>query len=544
MPGNFDKMITDASGKFHDISKGAFDTFGMKHGGSFDPDFASLLKVSFADGVKNILGKAGFTGEQLETFGTTSFIESIKEVATGVGAELASTAAGTAMGGPIGAAFGFAVEAGQLIHKLDQHGSFDPDSSYGRGQWVIIDNGLSVMTKRMHNVLDMLDADWDRRRRLVLSGDQPDIQAGSGELVGIKAEDSLSIGFYVGPAEEGEKVMVFNLLKCLDEEKLRTEVKPLGQNHATSLDNNEVWSKIRLLRFEEEMEGTYLDSEVNTDPGSEVLHNGVAFHVVSSNGPTIVIEADNGARHKVDISELTPGRRYHTNSHNYQGGKVTGSFNSGEKALLTVGDYIWVKPSNHINMQYTNIKKMLACVHLLDGVDVIFYYAVDGMQQRDKIKAKHIRGVSDEFGEYLGGVKEFILFKDAAVRGYDTERLAAGKDAMLTLVCLGFTSSGKTEKLIVHKKQHEGDKPPFLSKPLEKLQDNVGKVGDGGLKDRLDDAEETVKKGGNPKVKDLAPKKETEEKGDSTGEGSSSGTGLMMLGIIGAGVAFYFISQN
>ena len=149
MPSKLGSFIADASGELHNISKGAFDTFGMKHGGKFDPDFANLLKGSFTDGVKNILGKAGFTGEQLETFGTTSFVDTLKSVATGVGAEVASAAAGAAVGGPLGAALGFAIETGQLVHKLQKHGGWDPDQSYGSGQWIAIDNGLTVMTKKI-----------------------------------------------------------------------------------------------------------------------------------------------------------------------------------------------------------------------------------------------------------------------------------------------------------------------------------------------------------------------------------------------------------
>ena len=68
-------------------------------------------------------------------------------------------------------------------------------------------------------------------------------------------------------------------------------------------------------------------------------------------------------------------------------------------------------------------------------------------------------------------------------------------------------------------------------------------VGDGGLKNRLDDADEVVKKGGNPKIKELAANEPIDEVGDTTGEGSSSGTGMAALAIVGGGVVFYMMSQ-
>ena len=48
--GYLGNMITDASGQYHDISKGAFDTYGIKHKGNFDPgfgetDFVSVIKT-------------------------------------------------------------------------------------------------------------------------------------------------------------------------------------------------------------------------------------------------------------------------------------------------------------------------------------------------------------------------------------------------------------------------------------------------------------------------------------------------------------------
>ena len=80
-------MITDASGKLHDITKGAFDTFGMTHEGLFDPDFAGLMKGSFNDGVKKILSKAGLAGKALESWGESGWMQTVKQIVSNIGTE-------------------------------------------------------------------------------------------------------------------------------------------------------------------------------------------------------------------------------------------------------------------------------------------------------------------------------------------------------------------------------------------------------------------------------------------------------------------------
>ena len=45
--GDFGTLITDAFGKFHDISKGAFDSYSMKHEGNYEPGFSALVEKGF-----------------------------------------------------------------------------------------------------------------------------------------------------------------------------------------------------------------------------------------------------------------------------------------------------------------------------------------------------------------------------------------------------------------------------------------------------------------------------------------------------------------
>ena len=241
-------------------------------------------------------------------------------------------------------------------------------------------------------------------------------------------------------------------------------------------------------------------------------------------------------------TDLTPGRRAHSNSHNYQAGKVVGSFDAGEKAPLASGDFIWVAPLPHIAQEYTNITRQLACIQMLDGGNIIAFAAVDGTAFKIPINDKDVRPVSDTLNAYLNEDRNFQVFKEACTAGGETERLAAGKHRDLTLICLGFAGGqDKTEKIDWREKlkvKREMDELPRARPRFTK--DNVDVKGDGGLKERLDTANEAVKKGGDPHIKtiiqDLDP--ELPVSSDST----SSGGGMIVIGVLVAGVGLYFMS--
>ena len=529
----FGSFITDAAGKLHDISKGAFDTFGLTHQGKFDPGFKKLLKGGFKDGVKAILGKAGVTPEQLESWGSTSWQETMKQLGGAVGSEIAALGAGAAVGGPLGAAVGTAMEIGQVLHNLfeEKQGPFDPNVQYKPGQWVAIDNGMTAVTKKLHNVLEGL---WKRR----LMGGVPDIQEGEG----IEMRESLSIGFVLGPGQDKDTITVFNFLKSRDEQKRMGEVRPLDAGHATSMDNNEIWSEIRLLRFETDTEeGSLLDTDVNTDPGSEVIRGGEKFMVVQSNGSDILIEHKRThAQHWVDVADLTPGRRVHNNNWNYQEGRVTGDFATGSKASIAQGDWVWVKPESYIKEKFATVNRQLACIQELEGHDIRGYMAVDGQAITVSDNDSNLRPVSDTLNTYLSQSKVFNGFKDAVVRGHDVNRLAAGRHDEATLLCLGITPLD--DYVDTTEKRNWREEAAKWTKAWKKTHVPPGKVddvGDHGLKDEFDLAEEALIFG------ETTPQEVTEEVlEDTTTKGppqtEKSGTmSLVMIGLAGAGILFY-----
>ena len=540
---NFGSFITDASGKLHDLSKGAFDTFGMSHEGKFDPDFGSLLKGSFSDGVKSILAKAGVNKSQLETFGKSGWADTLSQLVSVAGSEAAGAAAGGMIGGPLGAVFGLAMEGGQLLHKIKTSGKFDV-VGYSSGQWVAIDNGQTVVTTEMRNVLDKV---W-QRRRLGPTPQQPDIS----EAEGIEFKDTMSVGFVIGPGADETHVQVFNLLKGRDEDVRRVDVMPLTEGHALAMDSNPVWSEVRLLRLEEDTMGEFLDSDVNTDPGSEVLKDGVPFTVVEANGDTLLIEnKQTGAQHWVNIKELTPGRRTHTTSHNYQQGNVKGSFDGGEKAALAQGDWVWLSPQRLIAAKYAKVTRQLACVQELHGRYVIGFYAVDGAVFTVSDQDPALRPVSDSLNAYLSESKDFDTFRDAVIRGHDTSRLAAGKIAANTLLCLGITpiedTVSATEKVNwrdkLHAKYHEQKQKERQESTKKIHQDYTDIKGDRGLKDKLDLNEEAKKLGGDVTLGAAVldgggPEDDVETALDAEATKNSGGS-MTMLGIAGAALLFF-----
>ena len=436
------KMITDASGKFHDISKEAFDTFGMTHQGKWDPDFSKLMDGGFNDGVKSILGKAGLAGKALQSWGESGWKDTVKQLLTSVGTEYTETlvAAGVAgaVGGPVGSALGVAIEVGALIgkatwesykEKMSKH-----KSNFDSGQWVVIDNGMAPAIMGAHNVLDEIK--WRRR---MMGGRWPEMPIiGQGE--GVPFEESMSTGFMIGEGEELGTVQVFNFLTSREETKKTNEVIGLDQDHAQTMDNNEIWSEVRLLYFKE-AEQSRLEGSINTDPGAEVYLHGQACTVIKSNGPNVLVEnKQTSVQHWTTSDELIPGRRVHNNTWNYTGeGRVPDSFD-GVEASLYIGAFIWIGPTKRTHTKHRSTVRQLACVHELYGPDnVSVFTAVDGEWLTVSEADKDLRPVSDQLNEFLANSHEFTVFKDAVVRGQDVERLAAGKHRSVTLLCLGVT---------------------------------------------------------------------------------------------------------
>jgi hypothetical protein len=497
MPSGFGTLITDAFGKFNDISKGAFDAYSIKHQGEYDPGFSKLLEEGFHGAAKDVMKKFGVREDQLETFGTNRWTDKVIETIEDMTFDLVATGGALATeAGPLGAAVALiASTSAPFIREYwqeikDSFSKISPQSAYKAGQWVAIDNGKTAAIRGLHNVLD--DEEFNRRRMYgggFLDGGHPNILEEDVEF-----EENYSTGFYLGDGGEKDTITVFNLLSSLDEERNLREVRPLESEKAATLDNNEVWSEIRLLRFEDERTDL-LRNTVVTDPGSQVIYNNLPYHVIEANSHLIRIENSNGVQQTVDISDLKPGLRSHNNSWNYTPREIS-SFEAGEKATFSQGDFVWIPALAVISRKYDFCTRQLACIQHLEGEEWVGFTAIDGTVVSETIGSPSVRGVSDDLNEMLASSKIMQTFKDAVVRGHDVKRLAPGGRREMVQLCLGHTP------LDLHTEQKkpawreratawlEKEDLLMLSAAEKALGRFETKAGDGGLKEEIDTTNE------------------------------------------------------
>jgi hypothetical protein len=497
MPSGFGTLITDAFGKFNDISKGAFDAYSIKHQGEYDPGFSKLLEEGFHGAAKDVMKKFGVREDQLETFGTEKWTDKVIETIEDMTFDLVATGGALATeAGPLGAAVALiASTSAPFIREYwqeikDSFSKISPQSAYKAGQWVAIDNGKTAAIRGLHNVLD--DEEFNRRRMYgggFLDGGHPNILEEDVEF-----EENYSTGFYLGDGGEKDTITVFNLLSSLDEERNLREVRPLESEKAATLDNNEVWSEIRLLRFEDERTDL-LRNTVVTDPGSQVIYNNLPYHVIEANSHLIRIENSNGVQQTVDISDLKPGLRSHNNSWNYTPREIS-SFEAGEKATFSQGDFVWIPALAVISRKYDFCTRQLACIQHLEGEEWVGFTAIDGTVVSETIGSPSVRGVSDDLNEMLASSKIMQTFKDAVVRGHDVKRLAPGGRREMVQLCLGHTP------LDLHTEQKkpawreratawlEKEDLLMLSAAEKALGRFETKAGDGGLKEEIDTTNE------------------------------------------------------
>jgi hypothetical protein len=364
---------------------------------------------------------------------------------------------------------------------------------------------------------------------------------------GIPFKESMSTGFVIGHGEKTGEVQVFNFLKGQEETLNANEVTPLTQSHSLQMDNNEVWSEIRLLHFEER-EQTRLEGPISTDPGSVVFFRDEQCTVVRSQGTMMLIEnRHTGVQHWTTTDELVPGRRVHNNSWNYQNGKVAGDF-AGTEASLVQGGYVWIAPQSHVLAKHSSIKRQLACIYELQGNSVRVFAAIDGRPVTVQDSDGSLRPVSDKLNNFLNQSKEFLMFKAAAVRGQDVERVAAGKHRDVTLLCLGISPLDQDTE--AKPNWREKSRSWVEEKRKARYEDLVQRgqaavVGQNqALVDKMDAADEMRELGGQmPQAQILDDLLSHHSYGVvTTVEPDKGGSGTMvMLGLAGAGALLFFL---
>ena len=471
-------FITDAEGHWHDLTKGAFDAFTIEHPEApakvgremFNQPLAMLAQT-----VKDAtLSKVG---------------EYKKAFAAGAGALITGTLAryagaetlGAYVGGPVGAALGIGVEMGYewLLAFVN-----DNQDSYKQGQWVILNLGM----KPRQEVLDepqFYPREFVPSEYTVWGQDKhvPDLQ----------------VGFYIGLAAKVGQLTCFNFRsgQAIDLDINLIQAVPLEK--AKEFDRTLDMSQVKELFFAE-AEGIQLNSEVPTDPGSEVVYKGESYSVVSCYGLSAIIEDVSGAQLTVPLSELKRGRVPNNRSWFYRAEGRAGAVKSpyytdpesranfqadGDGQKVHGGQWCWFPALEDTKVKFgeffNEIKSVLCCVSHLEGNMVCVYQALDGKKRWESEKA--LVPCQEEL-DSMFNTTPFLDFREAVSKGVDVDLARLGAD--FPGVCLGFTKTG------LDAKRDDSENWSKIPVTVEKVAEagQVRVVGDRQMAKRLDAAQE------------------------------------------------------
>ena len=382
--------------------------------------------VSFNDGVVNILRNAGVPDRFLkgvggEDVGTTEWKAAVESMANS-GAELAfDTAIGgllTYIGKP-----DWIPAATNAAHKLTGHFSKmkeDADAAtlelLTPGSWVLINNGPPPEPE--------LGYKEGLRRRLWGAVPPP--------------PDQISAGFYVGPASAAAYITVFNFFSFKKEDHRIENVAIANEAKTLELERNRIMKQIRDLYFVDSEPSPKMNSMVPTDPGTEVIHKDMLYHIVQCEGGEALIEDVHGQRKKVSIDSLQRGRVTHTNSWNYRKGKIfdTG-FDSDGSATNFAGQWVWITARPELKDRGITPYE-LAVIWKIERNGVYTFNALDG----DLVVVdEYPIPVNPTLADTFNLRKNFVKFRLAAVEGVNTHTYSLGKDELL--LCIGGTQDDR-----------------------------------------------------------------------------------------------------
>ena len=438
-------MIVDAQGVYHDISKHAFDAWSVLNPDSHKHLQSQLFKHPLAESMQMIAKKAGVVLGDLYDVDFQAVASKVAaQVGEAVGAKaiglvpgLAAKAAGfvegtAATGGllAIGVAIEVAVEWA-VRHWHDSDTEFF--GGFKRGDWVVVDKG-----KRTHAVLDTS-----------LPFGLEDASTMISELHVLQRHEDYHVGFFVSEGEDVGKVSVFDLVTGNVREYPQKDVRLLPRDKRGLLDVDKVSSTIRELYFTE-ADDVYMDCETQCEPGTEVLFEETLWHIEHCNGDIALIQNDQGERQHVGMGLLTRARQERIGpQHVYKDGEAqeaTGFVT--QPGGYGTGDWVWI--------DFDNVQKQLACVHIISGALVVMFVCLSGTVKR--LPPKNVYPASREDSDTLNRVKEFAMFRAAAVEGGDTVRLRI---------------PAKYRPLILRKKPARRHEPKLGKRPQPTFRKNI-----------------------------------------------------------------------
>ena len=403
-------LIADAQGVYHDLTKGAFDAFSMKHPHEVVEDLTDkLLSQPLFEGIKGIAEEAGVDltkfGE-LDPAGVAASLAKwlgtkVKGIAVAGVAEGAALYAGAEIATGGAAAVGLAIET--AVEWAVSSFTRDEQDTYLRGDWVVIDHGQKTVKE-----LDR-EIDWAMG---AMFEDAPDLS----EVHTLARVDDYHVGFFVSNGEEQSTVAVFDILDGTVQRHHARDVSLLPQVNRAGLDNDPVASKIRELYFMKR-DHVRFGSAVQTDPGTEVIYDGSLYNIVHTDGDAALIENEAGERKHVGLVDLTRSRQERVGpTHIYKQGLPAPATDFVATAGgFGTGDWIWYALGNDLFE--------LAVVHIINGPNAVVYCTVRG--NRRVLAIDQVRVASRDDADVFDRVRAFTLFKVAAVAGeaYNTERL-------------------------------------------------------------------------------------------------------------------------
>ena len=463
--GGLETELTEwAFDKYDEISKGAFEAYDRVKELKDVP--GAKKPKNFNEGVAQLLIDAGAPDDFIVKIGNDAGSGDWLDAFHDVAVEAEEWAADSAVVGVL-SAMGLSAwipAAEQVVGAFRTSWNASKEKAESekmgllkKGHWVYINNGKPAAP--IPGWKDGL------RRRLKVE-----------EMPG----DKVTVGFYIGPANRKARVQVFNFDVFREQEVHLDDVAPCGVAKARLLESNTVMAGIRDLKCYEAGEKDQMESICPTDPGTEVVYEEALYHIVTSRGSNVLIEDEHGQRLVVTLNKLTPGRVTHTNSWNY-GADTAGNFQADGAARIYTGQWVWI-PARHSLVKAGATTNELACVWKIQGAEVHVFLGIDGR----KAIVNEVWPVHELLADVINKKKTFVLFKEQAVTGGDTQTSCLGPTDLL--LCMGKTDEDAAK-----------EQPTFLTagervqpKPTERRDT----AGDQATKLELDAVEEVANKTG------------------------------------------------
>ena len=301
------------------------------------------------------------------------------------------------------------------------------------GQWILINNGVAPPHKTEHRRLiweelgramgmDPFGMGVDPSREKTFIDDMP--------------EYMISEGFIIGPGDKANHVRVFNFESFREDDLDLDEISGMSKAREKTIEDNPILSAIRDLKFDPQPSDR-MDSDVPTDPGTEVVFESFLYHIVKCEGGLALIEDQYGQRKTVSIDLLKPGRIRHTNSYNYRKDRP---FLGGwqKKARVYSGMWVWV-PARMALQEKGITTHELGVVWKIDYNGVYVVLGIDGVVE----VVDQIWPFSRALEETVQLDKEFMQFKQRALEGGDTEGKNLGENHLE--FCVGNTYESMAE---------------------------------------------------------------------------------------------------